>query len=210
MIQNNVSFDILSINRGHLSVTYRGVPALKCPFDYVLYQMLFMQLKPDLVIEIGTFKGGGALYYADLLELIGKGEVHTIDLETQCNELTKRHPRIKVFSGGWQAYPLENAKGYETVLVIEDSSHTYQNTLDAMNRFADVVTPGSYMIVEDGILDCLVSQGVYSPETYNGGPVRAIEEFLQSHSDRFQIDRGLCDFFGINATWNPNGYLRKL
>ena len=71
MFEDNVSFNLLSVHEGHLRVTYRGVPALKCPFDYVLYQMLFMSLKPDLVIEIGTYKGGAALYYADLLEIIG-------------------------------------------------------------------------------------------------------------------------------------------
>lgn len=210
MFENNVSFDLLSIHQGHLRVTYRGVPALKCPFDYVLYQMLFMQLQPDLVIEIGTFQGGGALYYADLLQLIGKGEVHTIDLEANCSELTKRHPRIKVFSGGWDAYPIENAKEHGVVLVIEDSAHTYENTLGVLNKFAPVVTPGSYLIVEDGIVDCLVSLGRYKQETFNGGPVRAIEEFMQTHSDRFQVDRALCDFFGVNATWNPNGYLKRL
>jgi cephalosporin hydroxylase len=210
MFEDNVSFDLLSVHEGHLRVTYRGVPALKCPFDYVLYQMIFMSLKPDLVIEIGTYKGGAALYYGDLLEIIGKGEVHTIDVESNCPEAVRQHPRIKMFSGGWEAYPIENAKAYGTVLVIEDSAHTYENTLAAMNKFSSVVTPGSYLIVEDGIVDCLVALGRYKQEDFNGGPTRAIKEFLQSNSDRYRIDRSLCDFFGTNATWNPNGYLRRI
>ena len=193
-----------------MRVTYRGVPALKCPFDYVLYQMLMTSLKPDLVIEIGTFMGGGALYYADLLQLIGKGEVHTIDLEPRYPEAVTAHPRIKTFSGGWEAYPIERAKDYGVVLVIEDSAHTYENTLAAMNRFADVVTPGSYLIVEDGIVDCLIGMGRYKAEDFNGGPTRAIREFQEANPGRFEIDRTLCDFFGTNATWNPNGYLRRL
>jgi cephalosporin hydroxylase len=201
---------LLSVHQGHLRVTYRGVPALKCPFDYVLYQMLFMSVKPDLVIEIGTYKGGAALYYADLLQIIGKGEVHTIDVESNIPEAVRQHPRIKVFTGGWEAYPIETAKAYETVLVIEDSAHTYENTMAALNKFSSVVTPGSYLIVEDGIVDCLVALGRYKQEDFNGGPTRAIKEFLQSNSDRYQIDRSLCDFFGTNATWNPNGYLRRL
>jgi cephalosporin hydroxylase len=210
MFEDNVAFDLLSMHQGHLRVTYRGIPALKCPFDYVLYQMLFMSLKPDLVIEIGTFMGGGALYYGDLFQIIGKGEVHTIDVEANCHAAVKQHPRVKVFSGGWQAYPLEEAKKYDVVLVIEDSAHTYENTLGAMNKFADVVTPGSYMIVEDGIVDCLVAVGRYKQEDFNGGPTRAIKDFMQTNSNRFQIDRTLCDFFGTNTTWNPNGYLRRL
>ena len=39
---------------GHFGYTYRGVNCVKCPFDYALYQMLITEVKPDLIIEIGT------------------------------------------------------------------------------------------------------------------------------------------------------------
>ena len=68
--------DLKSIEKGHLSTTYRGVTMHKCPFDVTMYQMIINEIKPDLIIEIGTFKGGGALYYADLLDIIGKGSSH--------------------------------------------------------------------------------------------------------------------------------------
>ncbi|MBL7748296.1 MAG: hypothetical protein JNM19_12745, partial [Chitinophagaceae bacterium] len=76
------SYKLKDIDAGHHRVTYKGVPAIKCPFDYVLYQMLIAELQPDLIIEIGTNKGGSSLYLADLLELNGKGELHTVDLPT--------------------------------------------------------------------------------------------------------------------------------
>jgi cephalosporin hydroxylase len=38
------------------------------PFDYVIYQMIINEVKPDLIIEIGS-NIGGALYIADLLML---------------------------------------------------------------------------------------------------------------------------------------------
>jgi len=44
---------------------------------------------------------------------------------------------------------------------------------------------------------------------YGGGPNRAIAEFLTAHPDAFEIDTRLCDMFGTNATYAPNGYLRK-
>jgi cephalosporin hydroxylase len=43
---------------------------------------------------------------------------------------------------------------------------------------------------------------------YDGGPLRAIQEFLPAHPE-FEIDRSYCDFFGHNNTWNVNGYLRR-
>lgn len=198
-----VNFDIRSIYEGHGQVTYRGVQAIKCPFDYVLYQMIVFKLKPDLIIEIGTNKGGSTLYLADLLNIIGKGVVHTIDIKRQSASLLKKHPRIKIFVEGWEKYDLKKASRYRKVLIIEDSSHTYKNTLDVMNKFAGVVTVGSYFIVEDGIIDELGMRKVFS-----GGPNRAIKEFLTTRED-YVIDYSLCNFFGQNATFNTNGYLKK-
>src|SRR5689334_23622750 len=74
------AFDLGTIYEGHHNVTYRGVKAVRCPFDYVLYQMMINEVKPDLIIEIGTHRGGGSLYLADILATIGDGIVHTIDI----------------------------------------------------------------------------------------------------------------------------------
>lgn len=41
--------------------------------------ILIEEVRPDLVIEIGTHLGGG-LYIADIMDRIGRVMVHTIDL----------------------------------------------------------------------------------------------------------------------------------
>jgi cephalosporin hydroxylase len=46
-------------------------------------------------------------------------------------------------------------------------------------------------------------------KNYDGGPLRAIEEFLPQNP-QFEIDRKWCDFYGYNVTFNPNGYLKKI
>lgn len=90
------------------------------------------------------------------------------------------------------------------MLIIEDSLHTYENTLKAMHKFAPLVTLGSYLIVEDGIVDELGMR-----KEFRGGPLKAISEFLRINRD-FEIDRHWCDFFGKNVTFNVNGYLKKI
>ena len=45
---------------------------------------------------------------------------------------------------------------------------------------------------------------------YDGGPTRAIQEFLNNNQDRFIIDESYCDYYGHNVTWNSNGYLKKI
>lgn len=204
-LSRHTSFKLSGIDAGHHRVTYKGVPAIKCPFDYVLYQMLVMELKPDLIIEIGTNKGGSTLYLADLLALNGKGMVHTIDLPTnQENASLLQHPQIRIFKEGYEGYDTAGIKNYETVLVIEDGSHMYEDVLAVLNKFSPCVSPGSYLIVEDGIVTELGRE-----KQYNGGPQKAIREFLKNNKV-FETDRKWCDFFGPNATFNVNGYLKKL
>ncbi len=199
-----VFFDAQTVSDGHFRVTYRGVSAIRCPFDYVLYQMILSEVKPDLVIEIGTNRGGGALYLADLMELYDHGVVHTLDIEDKTGSLVKSHPRIKRYLGGWEGYDFREAAGFNHILVIEDASHTYEDTLGAMRKFAPLVSPGSYLIVEDGIVTELGRD-----KGFNGGPLRAIREFLAEYRS-FSVDRSLCDMFGKNATFNVNGYLKRV
>jgi cephalosporin hydroxylase len=196
-------FSLEAIYEGHHRTTYRGVKALRCPFDYVIYQMIVCELRPDLLVEIGTHTGGGALYLADLMNNIGHGAIHSIDVVPVLDPAVLSHQRITLFSSGWEGYDLALVRGYENVLVIEDSTHTYENTLKALHKFSSVVTPGSYLIVEDGIVGELGMAG-----QFKGGPLRAIQEFLHQHSD-FEVDRKWCDFFGPNATFNVDGYLRR-
>lgn len=203
-IDTKVSFSPKTICDGHHNVKYRGVTYLKNPFDYVMYQMIINEVKPDLIIEVGTRFGGGALYMADILDVIGKGEVHTIDIVDYVDSsLVKTHPRIKRFLKGYQGYDLKETDGFETILVIEDASHTYQDCKAAIEKFAPLVSKDSYLIVEDGIVTELKLEG------FSGGPLKAISEFLPNHSE-FIVDKKWCNFFGNNAKHNVSGFLKKV
>ncbi len=202
--EEKVEVSINSIDKGHHLVTYCGVKAIKCPFDYVIYQMILNEVKPDLVIEVGTNIGGGTLYIADILDKIGNGIVHTIDINDVVDPLVKKHKRIKFFMDGWENYDLKQARGYKKILVIEDSSHTYQNTINVMKKFQELVSINSYFIIEDGIVNELGKE-----KEFDGGPLRAIREFLSYNND-FVVDRKWCDMFGKNATFNVNGYIKRI
>lgn len=200
----NVVFNVKTVDKGHHNVTYRGIKAIRCPFDYVIYQMILHEVQPDLVIEIGTRFGGGALYLADLLEKQGSGVVHAIDVVDNVDSRLKGNERIQFFFDGWQKYDLNNTKGFNKILVIEDASHMYEDSIGVLNKFHSIVSKESYLIVEDGIINAL---GLESK--YNGGPLKAIREFLPNHPE-FVVDRKWCDLFGKNATFNVNGYLKRI
>lgn len=203
-MDNSTNFNLQTICDGHHNVTYRGVKAIRSPFDYLLYQMIICQVKPDLIIEIGTNAGGGSLYLSDLQQLNGGGVVHTIDIvDMVSHNLVINNKNIVRFLGGFQSYDIKNADGFKNILIIDDGSHTYEDVRDSLIKFKNLVSINSYFIVEDGILDELGYVG------YNGGPLRAIDEFLNNDSN-YIIDRSFCDFFGKNATFNVNGFLKKI
>lgn len=202
---DDVNFSVKTLEIGHHKTTYKDVRLIKCPFDYFIYQMIIWEVKPDLIIEIGTNEGGSSLYFSDLLDLVGSGEVHTIDIEDKVHPLVKQKNNIKFYFKGFQGYEID-AKSLENkkVLIIEDGSHTYEHVKATLEKFKDLVNIDSYFIVEDGILDKLGWK-----KKYHGGPNKAILEFLEMNKD-FIIDRKWCDLYGTNATFNTNGYLKRI
>jgi len=226
------NFNIDKIHNAIGRTLYKGVAIQKFPFDYMMYQMIINEVRPDLIIEIGTMHGGSALYLADLLELAGieGGEVHTIDLldpymrktyekdqedhkpnpreNTNYPAIVAAHPRIKTFAGGFHKYDLSNCKGFKNILVIDDGSHQYLDVIDVMNKFKDLVSIGSYLIVEDGnALDVCKNEKIVN--ALDGGPLKAIMEFL-GKNDNYRVDYRWCDMFGINSTFNTYGYLKRI
>ncbi len=60
---------------------YKGIQILKCPLDLWIMQEILHEVRPDLVIETGTFKGGSALWFADMIETLGidpKGTIYRV------------------------------------------------------------------------------------------------------------------------------------
>jgi cephalosporin hydroxylase len=173
---------------------WMGVQCLKCPLDLWIYQEIINEIRPDLIIETGTRHGGSTLFMANMLDLIGKGEVITIDIE----ELPRpSHPRIKYVTGSSTdadliASALSNRPD-ETRMVVLDSDHTKQHVLNELNLLSKYVSAGSYLIVEDTNIP-------------TDGPYQAVEEFLQTRKE-FVIDESREKFL---LTFNPSGYLRRI
>jgi cephalosporin hydroxylase len=86
------------------------------------------------------------------------------------------------------------------VLIIEDSSHEYENTLNVLNTYAPLIPLGGYFIVEDGI--CYHGLDI-GPKP---GPYEAIETFV-SKNKNFEIDIAKESFI---LTWNPKGFLKRI
>jgi cephalosporin hydroxylase len=186
------------------SSIYFGVPVCKNPLDAWVYQEILTEIKPDVIIEIGNACGGTLLYLAHICDLLGRGRVIGIDIDhVNVPQFVKDHPCVTLITGdaclSFDKTNLLVASG-ETVLIIEDSSHTYENTLNVLRTFSSLVSKGSYFIVEDSICHHGIVVGPYP------GPYEAIVEFLKENKE-FKSDRNRESWF---ITFNPRGYLRRV
>ena len=195
---------IMNIQRGTMEYRYRGLPLLKNPFDLALYPMLLERVRPKTLIEIGSFDGGSAVWFADQAPQM---QVVSIDVRPPA---AIAHPRVRFLRG--DAHELESVLTRDVMtaierplVVVEDSSHRASTTRAVLDFFDEWLRPGEYIVIEDGILTAM-----RVADSYDGGPLHAIHEFLARSHKRYEIDRTLCDYFGHNVTWNVDGYLRRV
>jgi cephalosporin hydroxylase len=182
---------------------WMGIRTYKCPLDLWIYQEILHELKPDLVVESGTAEGGTALYIAHVLDLIGRGEVLTIDLTPVARPPLHRRIRYLLGSSTDPAvvrHVGDAARGKGTVIVILDSIHTREHVAEELRLYQGLVTPDSYLIVEDTNVN-----GHPVLHDHGPGPGEAVQEFLSGHDDFF-ADVSREKFF---LSFNPGGYLRR-
>jgi len=193
---------------GALAYTYKGIACLKNPIDLAIYTKLIWDLRPRSLIEIGSNHGGSALWFADQLTSMGLDcPVLSIDLRPPADIAD---PRIEFLAG--DAAQLSECLSRDRLtrlahpwLIVEDSAHLYPVTIAAIRFFAATMRTGDVLVVEDGVIDDL---GLTEP--YDGGPNRAVAEFVAASPRTFRVMEEYCDMFGTNATYNPNGYLVRL
>lgn len=203
-------------NKLSYEIDWLGVPVIQTPEDLVLMQELIFKVRPDFIIECGIAHGGGLIYYASLLELLGKGKVIGVDIEIRKHnrKVIEAHPlfkRIEMIEGDSTFQEVINeirkriAKNSK-VIVCLDSNHTKEHVLKELKLYKDFVIPGCYIVVFDTVISELAKAGI-GPEKYlNNSPKEAVEEFLKKN-DNFEIDE---TFNKLYISDSLNGYLKRV
>lgn len=181
-----------------------GVPAQKCPLDLWIYQEIIFKVKPDCIIECGTYDGGSALFLASVCDLVKRGTIITIDVEAR--EGRPKHKRIKYLLGSSTSTEIvdkvsTSIKNKHSVMVILDSDHSKDHVLNELRIYSEFVTRGSYLIVED----TNINGHPVLPE-FGPGPMEAVREFLSENKD-YVLDRSQAKFY---MSFNPDGWLRRV
>ena len=180
-----------------------GAQALKNPLDLWVYQEIIFETEPDVVVETGTYRGGSALYLATICDLVGSGEVISIDIEALRDDYPE-HSRITYLGGRSSTDPsvLDEVRtriGGRKTLVVLDSDHSQAHVEAELDAYGPMVPVGCYVVVEDSNIGQI-------RKDLMPGPLQAIEAFLARTSE-FEVDREREKFL---ITQNPSGYLRRV
>ena len=178
---------------------FLGVTTLQNPSDAWIVMEIIYDVKPDLMIDAGTFHGGSAALWAVIIEEVNPdGRVITIDIEDQREpgaiELPISKRRVDFLLGSSTdpeivAEVHRRAEG-KRVLVLLDSLHSKEHVAAELEAYSPLVPVGSYVIVQDTGL----------------GALQAIDEFLAAN-DSFSADRSRERYADTNSV---RGYLRRV
>ena len=207
-------------SRYSYNFTWLGRPIIQYPQDMIAMQEIIWDIKPDLIIETGIAHGGSLIFYASILELIGKGEVLGIDIDIRDHNRKEieSHPmfkRIKMIQGSSidpaiVAEAKKHTEGKKTILVTLDSNHTHEHVLAELNMYSPFVSLNSYMVVYDTIVEKLPEDhlpGLIRPWGIGDNPWTALNSFI-GENPQFEIDHTINNKLLISVA--PDGYLKRI
>ncbi len=187
-----------------LNTNWLGVAVWKCPLDLWIYQEIIYETAPDVIIDVGTQKGGSAYFFASVFDLMKRGRVLTIDVKDLPGR--PQHDRITYLLGSSTSEGiLQKVQSLirkdERVMVSLDSDHSTAHVLTELRLYSRLVTQGNYLVVEDTNLNGHPVWPKFGP-----GPMEALEEFLKQTPNFVPDDTR--QKFGL--TFNPRGYLKRV
>lgn len=212
---------------------FLGRPIIQYPQDMVAMQEIIWNTRPDLIIETGIAHGGSLILSASMLALLNYCDAAAngcacevggsnrrvlgvdIDIRAHNRKAMDEHPlrhMVEMIEGSSiDSAVIEQvrqvASQYERVLVCLDSNHTHEHVLAELRGFAPLVSPGSYCVVFDTIIDDLPADYFPNrPWAPGNSPRTAVKEFLRSNPD-FMVDASIEDKLLVTAA--RGGYLKR-
>lgn len=202
--------------------SWMGRPVIQLPEDMIRIQEVLYRVRPDVVVETGVAHGGSLIFYASLFRAMNHGRVIGVDVEIRPHnrkaiEAHELFPLITLIEGDSVSTEItEKVRGQiregETVLVLLDSNHTHSHVLAELEAYHGLVSPGSYIVATDGVMEWVAGVPRGEPGWTDDNPSTAAQVFLASHPE-FELEQPPWPFneseLGQNVTHWPGAWLRK-
>jgi cephalosporin hydroxylase len=202
--------------------SWLGRPIIQLPEDMIRIQEAIFQIQPDVIIETGIAHGGSLIFYASLMELLGKGRVIGLDIDIRAHNRTaiEAHPmskRITMIEGSSIAPEMVDAVSKlvspgEVVMLILDSDHSRDHVAAELEAYAPMVTPGSYILSQDGVMQLVAGMPRTKADWNENNPITAVEAFLSRHPE-FELAKPPRLFDETletpDCSHHPVGWLRR-
>jgi cephalosporin hydroxylase len=202
--------------------SWLGRPVIQLPEDMLRIQEVIYGIEPDVIVETGVAHGGSLIFYASLCTAIGKGRVIGIDIEIRphnraaIEEHRLSHLISLVEGSSIDANIVKSVQNCigsaETVLVLLDSNHLKDHVLAELEAYSPLVSPGSYIVACDGIMQQVVGAPRASEDWSWNNPITAINEFIATHPE-FESVEPVWPFneskVRDRVTYWPKAFLRK-
>jgi cephalosporin hydroxylase len=203
--------------------TWAGRPVIQLPEDMVRMQEVVYSVRPKVIVETGIAHGGSLIFYAGLLRLMGGGRVIGVDIEIRPHnraaiEAHELFDGITLVEGSSTDPALvagvrADVGGAAPVMVVLDSNHTAEHVLEELRLYAPLVTPGSYLVVADGIMRELQGAPRTQADWAKNNPSTAVERFLAENRG-FVLEEPAFPFnegsVRSRVTYWPRGFLRRV
>eukprot|EP00397_Hematodinium_sp_SG-2012_P048726 GEMP01055942.1.p1 GENE.GEMP01055942.1~~GEMP01055942.1.p1 ORF type:complete len:241 (+),score=20.71 GEMP01055942.1:354-1076(+) len=187
-------------------------------------QHLVYKIRPRVIVETGTYKGGLTHYFASLLEMTGNKEGIVVSIDRhhpdqvwdknwfcpQCADCQKPYEtdlwerRVRFLQGTTDDVRVYN----ETLIIVEreadhgpimvnlDASHEAEGTFLEIALYAPMVTVGSFLVVQDAKLDRLWEKPAVTS---------AVNRFLEILPDEFVVEPDISFY-----AYSQHLYLRRV
>lgn len=213
--------------------SWLGRPIIQLPQDIVAMQEIIWQVRPDLIVETGIAHGGSLIFSATVLAMLDYCEAAQqgiplnpaeskrtvvgvdIDIREHNRKALEEHPlsgHIRLIEGSSLDADVVDkvhqiAATKESVLVCLDSNHTHAHVLEELKAYGPLVTPNSYCVVFDTLIDDMPDELWGEKEWGKGNnPKTAVKQFLVEHPE-FSVDETVENKTILTAA--PHGFLRR-
>ena len=210
-----------------------GRPIIQFPQDVVALNELIWSVRPDVVIETGVARGGSIVNTAAQLALLDLSDAaeskggfsstmsrKVIGIDVDIRPATRSaleshflHPWMELLTGSSTSPEIHEqvqslVPASSRVMVLLDSDHTHGHVLSELHLYAPLVTPGSYCVVYDTVVEDMPA-GYFQDRDWDVGnnPATAVREFLRETPD-FVSDESIPSKLLVSVA--PGGYLRRV